>query len=73
MAKRKRKKRGKRGGGRLSPGVYLEEISSGARPIESVGTAVAAFVGFARSHPLLILGAAALVGAIAARALKGRR
>jgi hypothetical protein len=26
--------------------VYVEEVSSGARPIEAVGTAVAAFVGF---------------------------
>jgi hypothetical protein len=25
--------------------VYLEEVSSGSRPIEAVGTAVAAFVG----------------------------
>jgi hypothetical protein len=26
--------------------VYLEEVSSGSKPIEAVGTAVAAFVGF---------------------------
>ncbi|MFJ8073353.1 phage tail sheath family protein [Streptomyces sp. NPDC096176] len=31
----------------LTPGVYVEEVQSGARPIEGVGTAVAAFVGFA--------------------------
>src|SRR3954453_10514069 len=31
----------------LSPGVYMEEVSSGSKPIEGVGTAVAAFVGFA--------------------------
>ncbi|MDH6118857.1 phage tail sheath subtilisin-like domain-containing protein [Kitasatospora sp. GAS204B] len=31
----------------LSPGVYVEEVSSGPRPIEGVGTSVAAFVGFA--------------------------
>ena len=30
----------------LSPGVYMEEVSSGPRPIEAVGTAVAAFVGY---------------------------
>ncbi len=30
----------------LSPGVYVEEVSSGSRPIEGVGTALAAFVGF---------------------------
>src|SRR5215472_14858651 len=31
----------------LSPGVYIEEINTGPRPIEGVGTAMAAFVGFA--------------------------
>ena len=31
----------------LSPGVYVEEVSSGSKPIEGAGTAVAAFVGFA--------------------------
>jgi phage tail sheath protein FI len=31
----------------LSPGVYMEEVSSGSKPIEAAGTAVAAFVGFA--------------------------
>jgi len=31
----------------LSPGVYVEEVDSGSRPIEGVGTAVAAFVGIA--------------------------
>jgi uncharacterized protein len=35
----------------LSPGVYVEEIDSGARPIEGVGTAVAAFVGLAEKGP----------------------
>jgi phage tail sheath protein FI len=35
----------------LSPGVYVEEVDSGARPIEGVGTAVAAFVGLAESGP----------------------
>lgn len=30
----------------LSPGVYVEEVDRGAKPIEGVGTAVAAFVGF---------------------------
>jgi phage tail sheath protein FI len=36
----------------LSPGVYVEEVASGARPIEGVGTSVAAFVGFAPEGPL---------------------
>ena len=35
----------------LSPGVYVEEVASGSRPIEGVGTAVAAFVGFAAKGP----------------------
>src|SRR6476660_10643966 len=35
----------------LSPGVYVEEIDSGARPIEGVGTAVAAFIGLAEKGP----------------------
>ncbi|MFJ1896064.1 MULTISPECIES: phage tail sheath family protein [unclassified Streptomyces] len=35
----------------LTPGVYVEEVQSGARPIEGVGTAVAAFVGFAHNGP----------------------
>jgi len=36
----------------LSPGVYVEEVSSGSRPIEGVGTAVAGFVGFAEKGPV---------------------
>ncbi|MER6736026.1 phage tail sheath family protein [Streptomyces puniciscabiei] len=36
----------------LTPGVYVEEVQSGARPIEGVGTAVAAFVGFTQSGPV---------------------
>jgi hypothetical protein len=37
-------KRGKR-----ARSVYVEEVASGARPIEAVGTSVAAFVGLAPS------------------------
>jgi phage tail sheath protein FI len=36
----------------LSPGVYVEEVDSGSRPIEGVGTAVAAFIGMAKGGPL---------------------
>jgi phage tail sheath protein FI len=36
----------------LSPGVYVEEVPSGSRPIQGVGTSVAAFVGFAPTGPL---------------------
>ncbi|MFE3588943.1 phage tail sheath family protein [Streptomyces niveus] len=35
----------------LSPGVYVEEVESGSRPIEGVGTSMAAFVGFAQKGP----------------------
>ena len=51
--KRKGKHKGKGGGSGqyLSPGVYVEEIPSGARPIEGVGTATAAFVGFPEEPP----------------------
>ncbi|MBX9394355.1 phage tail sheath subtilisin-like domain-containing protein [Streptomyces sp. TRM72054] len=36
----------------LSPGVYVEEVSSGSKPIEGVGTAVGAFVGFTERGPV---------------------
>ena len=36
----------------LSPGVYVEEVESGSRPIEGVGTSIAAFVGLAPGGPL---------------------
>ena len=35
----------------LSPGVYVNEVAAGTRPIEGVGTAVAAFVGLAERGP----------------------
>jgi Bacteriophage tail sheath protein len=35
----------------LSPGVYVEEVPSGSRPIEGAGTALAAFVGFTEQGP----------------------
>ncbi|TME23250.1 MAG: phage tail sheath family protein [Chloroflexi bacterium] len=35
----------------LTPGVYIEEINTGPRPIEGVGTACAAFVGLAPDGP----------------------
>jgi Bacteriophage tail sheath protein len=42
----------------LTPGVYVEEMPPGSRPIEGVGTSVAAFVGFAemgpRNKPMLV-------------------
>ncbi len=36
----------------LSPGVYVEEVPAGSRPIEGVGTSVAAFVGLAEKGPV---------------------
>ena len=36
----------------LSPGVYVEEVEAGTRPIEGVGTSVAAFVGLAATGPV---------------------
>jgi phage tail sheath protein FI len=36
----------------LSPGVYMEEVSAGPKPIEAVGTSTAAFVGFAERGPV---------------------
>ena len=36
----------------LSPGVYVQEVGAGTRPIEGVGTAVAAFVGLAAKGPV---------------------
>jgi len=35
----------------MYPGVYVEEIASGIRPIEASGTSTAAFVGFAEMGP----------------------
>ena len=35
----------------LSPGVYVEEISTGPRPIEGVGTSTAGVVGMAERGP----------------------
>jgi uncharacterized protein len=37
----------------LSPGVYVEEVDRGPKPIEGVGTAMAAFVGFTEKAELV--------------------
>jgi hypothetical protein len=37
--------------GQRAQKVYIEEVSSGAKPIQAVGTAVAAFVGPAPDPP----------------------
>src|SRR4051794_19681389 len=36
----------------LTPGVYVEEVPSTSKPIEGVGTSIAAFVGLAPGGPL---------------------
>src|SRR5688500_13961937 len=36
----------------LTPGVYVEEVDKGSKPIEGVGTATAAFVGFTERGPV---------------------
>lgn len=36
----------------LTPGVYVEEVDGGTKPIEGVGTAVAAFLGVAEKGPV---------------------
>ena len=36
----------------LTPGVYVEEIPSASKPIEGVGTSIAAFVGLAPGGPV---------------------
>ena len=36
----------------LTPGVYVEEVDKGSKPIEGVGTSLAAFVGFAERGPI---------------------
>lgn len=37
-----------------SPGVYVEEIDSGARPIEAAGTSTAAFLGLTRTGEAML-------------------
>ncbi len=36
----------------LSPGVYVEEVDRGPKPIQGVSTSVAAFIGFAEKGPV---------------------
>src|SRR5687767_12336959 len=36
----------------LSPEVYIEELSSGLKPIQGVGTSTAAFVGHCQRGPI---------------------
>ena len=73
MAKKGKRKSRKGGGSYRSPGVYVEEVTSGSKPIEGVGTAIAGFVGLAPASPvrragtLLVLVTGAAVAAWAWR------
>ena len=35
----------------LTPGVYVEEVDRGSKPLSAVGTSIAAFVGFTERAP----------------------
>jgi hypothetical protein len=48
---KKDKHKGSKNGTYLTPGVYLEEVPSASKPIEGVGTSVAAFVGLSPFSP----------------------
>src|SRR6266566_5597646 len=37
----------------LSPGVYVEEVSGGIKPIEGVGTSTGGFIGIAEKGPIV--------------------
>ncbi|WP_137123483.1 hypothetical protein [Segeticoccus rhizosphaerae] len=49
----------------LTPGVYVEEVPSANRPIEGVGTSVAAFVGLSPFSPGRLAQTVALTAALA--------
>jgi phage tail sheath protein FI len=65
------KSRGRKRRTWFSPGVYVEEVASGSKPIEGVGTSIAAFVGLAPPNPVraaaALLVVAVLVGAVLSR------
>ena len=69
---RKSKKGKRRRSSYLTPGVYVDEVSSGSRPIEAVGTSIAAFVGISPLRPAR-LGVAALVAGLLVWAARSRR
>lgn len=68
MAAKRRKKKG----GIRSPGVYVEEVGSGARPIDLLGTAIPAFVGAAPFNPLRLGTTVLVVSGITLAVLKAR-
>jgi len=72
MAKKNKKKGKRRRSTYLTPGVYVEEVSSGSKPIEAVGTSIAAFVGLAPVKPAR-LAVAVLVAGLLVWAVRSRR
>jgi phage tail sheath protein FI len=62
---KKDKSEGDKRGRYLTPGVYVEEVPSASRPIEGVGTSVAAFVGLSPFSPVRLAGTLALAAALA--------
>ena len=49
----------------LDPGVYVEEVPAASKPIEGVGTSVAAFVGLSPFSPARLARTVALAAALA--------
>jgi uncharacterized protein len=66
------RKEKKAAGRYVSPGVYVEEVPSGARPIQGVGTSTAAFAGRSYAWGVVSGGAIALLGVIVGWAIGGR-
>ena len=64
MGKKAKHKRSKKGT-YLTPGVYVEEVPSANKPIEGVGTSVAAFVGLSPFSPRRLARALALTAVLA--------
>jgi hypothetical protein len=48
----------------LAPGVYVEEVPAASKPIEGVGTSVAAFLGLSPFSPVRLAQAVALAAAL---------
>jgi hypothetical protein len=63
---KKGKGKGKGGakGHYLSPGVYIEEVPAASKPIEGVGTSVAAFVGLAPFSAVRLAGSVSIAAGL---------
>jgi phage tail sheath protein FI len=73
---KKGKGKGKgKGGGKghyLSPGVYIEEVPAASKPIEGVGTSVAAFVGLAPFSAVRLAGSMTVAAVLVRLARRAR-